>query len=172
MVIDFDAQARIRQEFTGDLAALEAAIRSTRAGGPTALYNAHYIAAVILHDRALTLSQFEPARYDDPALRRFTAERVEVVADPSLSEAQAIAEIVTANGKTVSEKCEYPLGAPENPVSYADIEAKFRTYAPARLSAAQVEATLQAVARIEEIPSARAFVAGLRPAILRDAQVA
>jgi 2-methylcitrate dehydratase PrpD len=137
-----------------------------------ALLSAHYIAAVILHDRALTLSQFEPARYDDPALRRFTAERVEVVADPSLSEAQAIAEIVTANGKTVSEKCEYPLGAPENPVSYADIEAKFRTYAPARLSAAQVEATLQAVARIEEIPSARAFVAGLRPAILRDAQVA
>lgn len=44
MVIDFDAQARIRQEFTGDLATLEAAIRSTRAGGPTALYNALYTA--------------------------------------------------------------------------------------------------------------------------------
>jgi len=44
MVIDFDAQARIRQEFTSDLAALEAAIRSTRAGGPTALYNALYTA--------------------------------------------------------------------------------------------------------------------------------
>lgn len=44
MVIDFDSQARIRQEFTTDLGALEAAIRSTRAGGPTALYNALYTA--------------------------------------------------------------------------------------------------------------------------------
>jgi 2-methylcitrate dehydratase PrpD len=72
----------------------------------------------------------------------------------------------------VSERCEYPLGAPENPVSYADIEAKFRTYAPGRLSAAQVEATLQAVARLETLPSARTLIAGLRPAKLRDAQVA
>ena len=27
--------------------------------------SAHYVAAAILHDRALTLAQFEPARYDD-----------------------------------------------------------------------------------------------------------
>jgi Ca-activated chloride channel family protein len=44
MVIDFDAQARIRQGFTNDRLALETAIRSTRAGGPTALYNAIYTA--------------------------------------------------------------------------------------------------------------------------------
>jgi len=44
MVIDFDAQARIRQPFTNDRVALEEAIRSTRAGGPTALYNAIYTA--------------------------------------------------------------------------------------------------------------------------------
>ena len=31
-----------------------------------ALLSAHYTAAVILHDRALTLAQFEPDRYDDP----------------------------------------------------------------------------------------------------------
>ena len=35
-----------------------------------ALLSAHYTAAVILHDRALTLAQFEPGRYDDPKLRR------------------------------------------------------------------------------------------------------
>jgi VWFA-related protein len=44
MVIDFDAQARIRQAFTNDRVSLEEAIRSTRAGGPTALYNAIYTA--------------------------------------------------------------------------------------------------------------------------------
>ena len=31
-----------------------------------ALISGHYAAAVSLFDRALTLAQFEPARYDDP----------------------------------------------------------------------------------------------------------
>lgn len=137
-----------------------------------ALLSAHYIAAVILHDRALNLAQFEPARYDDPALRRFAAERVEVVADPSLSEAQAVAEIVTSAGQTLSAKCEHPRGAPENPVSYADIEAKFRTYAPSRLAAAQVETVLETVAHIEDLASARTLIDALRPGKRRKAKVA
>jgi 2-methylcitrate dehydratase PrpD len=137
-----------------------------------ALLSAHYIAAVILHDRALNLAQFEPARYDDPALRRFAAERVEVVADPSLSEAQAVAEIVTSGGQTLSAKCEHPRGAPENPVSYADIERKFRTYAPSRLSGAQVETVLETVAHIEDLASARTLIDALRPGKRRKARVA
>ena len=44
MVIEFDAQARIRQKFTDDRVALEEAIRGTKPAGPTALYNALYTA--------------------------------------------------------------------------------------------------------------------------------
>ena len=40
-----------------------------------ALISGHYAAAVILHDRALTLAQFEPARYDDPQLRALPRSR-------------------------------------------------------------------------------------------------
>src|SRR6476646_506977 len=54
-----------------------------------ALISAHYTAAVILHDRTLTLAQFEPARYDDPVLRRAAAEQVEVRPDPALTGVQA-----------------------------------------------------------------------------------
>jgi len=42
-VIDFDSQVRILQPFTGDVPALERAIRSTSVNGSTALYNAIYI---------------------------------------------------------------------------------------------------------------------------------
>ena len=42
-VIDFDSKVKTLQEFTGDLAALEAAVRRTTAGGSTSLYNALYI---------------------------------------------------------------------------------------------------------------------------------
>ena len=43
-VIGFDSQAQVLQPFTADQAALERAIRSTHAGGSTALYMAVYIA--------------------------------------------------------------------------------------------------------------------------------
>jgi Ca-activated chloride channel family protein len=43
-LIDFDSRVEVAQAFTSDLAALEAAIRKTSAGGSTALYNAIYIA--------------------------------------------------------------------------------------------------------------------------------
>jgi Ca-activated chloride channel homolog len=43
-LIDFDSRIQIRQDFTSDRSALEKAIRETRAGGSTALYNAVYIA--------------------------------------------------------------------------------------------------------------------------------
>ena len=49
-----------------------------------ALISGHYTAAVILHDQELTLDQFEPARYDDPKLRRAAAEQIELRADPAL----------------------------------------------------------------------------------------
>ena len=40
-----------------------------------ALLSTHYAAAVILHDRELTLAQFEPARYNDPKLKSFAADK-------------------------------------------------------------------------------------------------
>jgi Ca-activated chloride channel family protein len=43
-VVQFNERARIIQDFTGDQAALESAIRNTRANGSTGLYNAVYIA--------------------------------------------------------------------------------------------------------------------------------
>lgn len=42
-VVDFDSRVEILQDFTGDLAALDRAIRATSAGGSTSLNNALYI---------------------------------------------------------------------------------------------------------------------------------
>src|ERR1700676_991924 len=76
-----------------------------------ALISAHYTAAVILHDRKLTLAQFEPARYDDPVLRRSAAEQVEVRPDPALTGVQAVVDIEMADGKTLSARCDHPRGS-------------------------------------------------------------
>ena len=110
----------------------------------------------------MTLAQFEPARYDDAKLRRF-AEQVEVQAPiPRSAASQARVEIEMADGKTLSARCEHPRGSPENRLSRAQIEAKFRTYARGRLSDAQVEDVIAAVVRLEALPSARTLMDSLR----------
>lgn len=119
-----------------------------------ALLSAHYVAAVFLRDRALTLAQFESASYDDPVLRRFAAEKVHIAADPALGGVQAVVTVTTHDGATLSARCAYPLGAPENPMSWSQVEDKFRTYAAARLPADRIEKVIDAVGRLEELESA------------------
>jgi 2-methylcitrate dehydratase PrpD len=127
-----------------------------------ALLSAHYTAAAILHDRSLTLAQFEPKRYDDPKLRRFAAEQVEVRADASVSGSQAVVDIEMADGKTLSARCQHPLGAFENPLSRGQIEQKFRTYAKGFLADNQVAEVIGAVDRLEDFGSIRRLMDLLR----------
>src|SRR5262245_43603570 len=134
---------------------------ATYKGKFDALLSAHYVAAAILHDRQMTLAQFEPARYDDPQLRGF-AERVEVRADPGLSGAQSTVALETSDGRQLSARCLHPLGAPENRLSRVQVESKFRTYAAGRL--ANVEGVIGAVARLEELASVRTLMQLLREA--------
>src|SRR5512134_90920 len=127
-----------------------------------ALLSTHYCAAAILHDRALTLAQFEPGRYNDPVLVRFAAERVEMKADPALSGVQCVVDAETVDGRTVSIRCDRPRGSPENPLTRAQVEEKFRTYAGALLPGPAVEEAVVAIARLEELKSVRRLMDLLR----------
>ena len=135
--------------------------RATRAKFD-ALLSTHYAAAVILHDRELSLAQFEPARYDDAKLRKFAAEQVDVTIDQALTGVQAVVDVLTTDGKTLSLRCDHPRGSAENPLTRAQIEAKFRTYAKARLPAANVDAVIAAVTRLEDFGSTRSLMELLR----------
>jgi 2-methylcitrate dehydratase PrpD len=129
-----------------------------------ALLSAHYTAAVILQDRALTLAQFEPKRYDDPKLRSFAADKVEVRADPAVSGSQARVDVEMNDGATFSAHCEHPLGGAENPLSRAQIESKFRSYAAGVLPDSHVAEVLGAVDRLEDFGSVRKLMTLLRAA--------
>jgi 2-methylcitrate dehydratase PrpD len=127
-----------------------------------ALLSAHYAAAVILHDRKLTLAQFEPARYKDPKLVRCAADQVEVRPDTTLVGVQAVAEAETIDGSTVAVRCNDPKGSPEDPLTQADVEGKFRTYAKGRLTDSRIEEVIGVVARLEELGSVRKLMEILR----------
>jgi 2-methylcitrate dehydratase len=119
-----------------------------------ALLSTHYAVAVILHDRELTLSQFEPERYNDPKLKSFSADNVEVREDASLTGVQSIVEAEMADGRTVKVRCDTPRGSPENRLTRGQIEAKFRTYARGVLAPARIDEVVTTVARLEDLASA------------------
>jgi 2-methylcitrate dehydratase PrpD len=127
-----------------------------------ALLSIHYVVGVILDDRSLTLAQFEPARYDEPRLKKFAAEQVEVKLDSTLTGVQALVEAETTDGRRLSVRCEHSKGSPENPLTRGEIEDKFRTYAKGRLAAAQIEEVIATVARLEELKSVRRLMDILR----------
>jgi 2-methylcitrate dehydratase PrpD len=133
-----------------------------------ALISGHYAAAVTLHDRALTLAQFEPARYDDPKVRRFAQEQVDIRPDPALTGSQAVVEIELAGGATLRARCDHPRGSLENPLSRAQVEDKFRTYATERLPAARVEEVIDAVNGLEDLGSVAGLMDLLRQGPLRS----
>jgi 2-methylcitrate dehydratase PrpD len=135
---------------------------ATYEGKFQAMLSAHYAAAAVLHDRDLSLPQFEPERYEAPALVRFAADRVTVVLDTALSGPEATVAIRLSNGTTHSAHCVHTRGSPENPLTTAQVEAKFRRYAAARLSVGQVDAVVQAVAGLEAVASVRALMGMLR----------
>ena len=119
-----------------------------------ALISGHYTAAVILHDQELTLDQFEPARYDDPKLRRAAAEQIEIRPDAALTGVQAVVDIET-DGATLTARCEHPRGSAENPLTRAQIEGKFRTYADGVLTPSAIASTIDAVDNLENLGSVR-----------------
>ncbi len=129
-----------------------------------ALISAHYTAAVILHDRKLTLAEYEPARYDDPKLRRASAEQVDLRPDPSLTGVQAIVEIEMMDGKVLTARCEHPRGSAENPLTWAQIEGKLRTYADGVLAPSRVDEVVDMVQRLEDLGSVRKLMDALRAA--------
>ncbi len=129
-----------------------------------ALLSAHYVAAAILHDRALTLAQFEPDRYDDPKLRRAAVELIEVRPDAAIKGNNCAVEIEMADGAKLASFCEHPRGSHENPLSRAQIEAKFRTYAKGVIADADAEEAIAAVNRLEDLGSVRRLMELLRGA--------
>jgi 2-methylcitrate dehydratase len=134
-----------------------------------ALISAHYTAAVILHDRSLTLAEFEPARYDDPVLRQFAKDQVVAQADPSMNIMQTAVEVEMADGTVHRVHSDHPKGSFEKPLTRKEVEDKFRVYAKGRLAASAIEDVIAAVNGLEQLPSVRPLMDMLSPAKRRDA---
>jgi 2-methylcitrate dehydratase PrpD len=76
------------------------------------------------------------------------------------------ARIVLESGEVLERELPYQKGAPENPLSAAEVRAKFRANAELVLAAADADALEDAILSLEEHP---VVAAALAPLALREA---
>jgi 2-methylcitrate dehydratase PrpD len=116
-----------------------------------ALLSTRYTAAVVLHDRACWLDQFEPHRIADPALHSFAADRIHVRVDETLPVTGAAIELDLTDGRQVAIRREVPKGDADDPLTTDEIVAKFRLAAADTLPEATAEQALEILLNIEAV---------------------
>lgn len=94
-----------------------------------AQFSMPFVAAVTLLDGRLQAGQFRPERYADPAVVALM-DRVECVGDPALDERYpaswpAWVQVTTTRGERFRAEAEHPRGDPDNPLTEAELTAKF-----------------------------------------------
>jgi 2-methylcitrate dehydratase PrpD len=127
-----------------------------------ALLSAPYVTGIILHDRRCWLDQFEPGRYQDAAVDRFTRERVKMISDPSLQGTAATVEVRMRDGTVHSDRRDCAKGDPDDPLTRVEIQQKLRTAAEAKLPTAQVDRIIAQVDGLEDVSDVRELTAALR----------
>jgi 2-methylcitrate dehydratase len=115
----------------------------------TADHSLPYMLAAALRDGTISVNTFEEGRIRDPALRPLmrrilVSENAEYTRDFPRFMRNRI-EITTRDGRTHADEGRYPRGHVENPMSDAELEAKFRALCNGRLGAAQCDRTLDTI---------------------------
>lgn len=113
-----------------------------------------YCIAIAAIDGKLTQAQFSPARINDPLVREVLA-NTEVIADAELNKLYpdkfpARVTITLKNGTSFQETVLFPKGDPQDPLSAAELEAKFRDNVAAMLSPARADKLLRAIYALPE----------------------
>lgn len=151
-----DAARQVREALGGQeiervrVGTFELAARLNRTNPSTlmqAQFSMPYVVAAALVHGTVDLRTFEPDHLNDDAVRAL-AERVEVYVDGEAQDAypreRAVAlELTTTSGTALRARVNHPLGEPANPLSDADIEAKFRDLAGPVLAPGKVEEALE-----------------------------
>jgi len=128
----------------------------------TADHSLPYCTAVALADGDVTLAQFEPERFSDPALLDLVA-KVKIHRDAALSARypNGIPNRVTVtlqDGRKAVREVEFPRGHAQNPMSDSEVEHKFRTLIVPRYGKDRAERILAVCWELEKLKSTRELI--------------
>ena len=159
-----DAVIRLRREhaLTPELVAtiearvcplvLELMNRAEPRTGLEGKFSFQHCAAAALVDGAGHDAQFTDARVNDPVIAAVRA-RVSATVDPAIPEHEVYVTITLTDGRQVSTHVEHASGSPENPLSDAVLDEKFRAIVEPVTGAARAAELLDVVRHLEGAPT-------------------
>lgn len=132
---------------------------------PLRSHNGSYVLAIYALERKVIIDDILLDRRGEPAVAAM-AEKIQILGDdeldPEFPERYTTIVEVESNGHTFRRQVPYAKGCPENPLSAAEVEAKFRWLAGTMLDAARVETVIQAVGKVASAPSIDELLTTLR----------
>jgi 2-methylcitrate dehydratase PrpD len=125
-----------------------------------------YLVSVAFTDGQVLLPQFTPDKLSDPVLTDLQG-KVEMILDPDLDvlapkSLPAEVTVITRDGTRHTERVITPKGDPGNPLTPAEIDAKFRGLAAEALPTATIDEVQATVHRLEELDDMAVLAAQLR----------
>jgi 2-methylcitrate dehydratase len=117
----------------------------------------YYLAAAALLDGEISEAQFAPGRWLRPEMREAMA-RVSVRTDSSLNKHTpgsypAVVKLILRSGESREVEVIFPKGHPNNPMSPAEVEGKFRACARGRLPSVLQEKVIGKARELEKLAS-------------------
>jgi 2-methylcitrate dehydratase len=117
----------------------------------------YYLAAAALSDGEISEAQFAPGRWLEPQMREAMA-RVSVRTDARLNKYTpgsypAVVKLILQSGESREVEVIFPKGHPRNPMSPAEVEAKFRACARGRVPPARQERIIGKARELEKLES-------------------
>ena len=133
-------------------------------------FSAHYCLATALVKGRLGMAEFDAEAIDDRRVRDLMA-RTELFVHPELADetaatfsTPAIVEVQTSDGHTLEKRVFEMRGHPKNPITVAELEAKFVECAERVLDTAQVSRALALIKDLENLPDIGSLLRELVPA--------
>ena len=123
----------------------------------TADHSIPYLVAAALQDGSVTPATFALSRIQDPELRPLIT-KLTVVEEPAFTrrypaESCTRVEMTTRDGRRLAAETSHPKGHRGNPLSDAEVEAKFRTLAGGALTREGCDRLLAEAWQLEEVPT-------------------
>lgn len=134
----------------------------------TADHSMPYLVAAAFQDGAVTPATFAPARIQDPSLRPLIR-TLTIVEDPDFTrrypaEACTRMEVTTTDGRRLTAETSHPKGHRANPLTDAEVEAKFRGLASTALA---VDARARVLSHVWDLDKAPTLDALLEALVIR-----
>jgi 2-methylcitrate dehydratase len=117
----------------------------------------YYLAAAALSDGEISEAQFARGRWLQPEMREAMG-RVSVRSDPSLNKYTpgsypAVVKLILQSGESREVEVIFPKGHPNNRLSPAEVDAKFRACTRGRVPSARQEKVIRKARELEKLAS-------------------